>query len=66
MTTAIAEKPTCQYALGTDGFVYTSCGQTRFPDVVNNYTYCPDCGRKIDLEVAKEEQSIATSENEAK
>lgn len=48
MTTATTEKPTCQYALGTDDFVYTSCGQTRFPDVVNNYTYCPDCGRKIE------------------
>ena len=64
MTTATAEKPTCQYALGTDDFVYTSCGQTRFPDVVNNYTYCPDCGRKIDLEVAKGERAVANQKTE--
>ena len=47
MTTA-AEKQTCQHALGADYFVHTSCGQTRFPDVVKKYTYCPDCGRKVE------------------
>ena len=48
MTTATTEKPTCQYVLRPDDFVYTLCGQMRFPDVVNNYTYCPDCGRKVE------------------
>ena len=47
MTTATAEKPTCKYSLQPDEFFHTQCGQIRFPDVVNKYTYCPDCGRKV-------------------
>ena len=43
-----AETPTCQRALGADYFVHTSCGQTRFPDVEKKYTYCPNCGRKVE------------------
>lgn len=45
---ATAEKPTCQYALGPDDFVYTSCGQIGFPDDAARDTYCRHCGKKID------------------
>ena len=48
MTTVTAEKTTCKYSLQADDFVYTSCGQMRFPDVVKKYTYCPGCGRKVE------------------
>ena len=52
---ATAEKPTCKYSLQADGFIYTQCGQTRFPDVVKKYTYCPDCGRKVERVEAKKD-----------
>ena len=47
MTTATAEKPTCQYN-EVNGYVRTECGQYEFADVTKDYKYCPDCGRKIE------------------
>ena len=49
MTTATAEKPTCQYN-EVNGYVRTGCGQYEFADVVKDYNYCPDCGRKVERE----------------
>ena len=43
MTTATAEKPTCQYN-EVNGYVRTGCGQYEFADVTKDYNYCPDCG----------------------
>ena len=47
MTTATAEKPTCQYK-EVNGYAHTQCGQVEFADVTKHYTYCPDCGRKTE------------------
>ena len=47
MTTATAEKPTCQYN-EVNGYARTQCGQVEFADVTKHYTYCPDCGRKTE------------------
>ena len=48
MTTATAEKPTCQYILQPDGFIYTQCGQIGFPDDTARDTFCRHCGKKIE------------------
>ena len=47
MTTATAEKPTCKYIIDS-GYVKTSCGEFEFADVTKHYTYCPNCGRKVE------------------
>ena len=49
MTTATAEKQTCQYN-EVKGYVRTGCGQYECADVTKDYNYCPDCGRKVERE----------------
>lgn len=46
--TAVAEKDTCKYEEGNDGFLYTSCGQCKFLDTTQRKTYCPNCGKEIE------------------
>ena len=46
MTTATAEKPTCQYEL-VGGYAFTECGQKFWEHTTADLTTCQNCGKKI-------------------
>lgn len=45
MTTATAE--TCKY-VNVDVVTYIECSTTEWEDYTKKWTYCPDCGRKVE------------------